>query len=333
MNKTPNILVVGSFVMDQIMTTAVFPREGQTVLGKAFRKAPGGKGANQAVQMARLGAHVTFVGKVGDDGNGTELLQACREAGVDVSKVMIDPACPSACAVITLHEQPDGSTQNRIIVYPGANMEIRPEDVAFLKEEIAAYDLVVLQLEIPMQINELVAAYAHDKGVPVLLNSAPSAPLPDALLRCLTFLSPNETEAEDLTGVHIAHSGNDADLEQAGKAAAILQEKGVSNILITLGSAGAVLFAGGERIYSPCVSGIHAIDPTAAGDSFIGAFCCAYSSGWSREDALLYANHAAALTVSGMGAMPSIPTAEAIDALLQSRGVSIRSKTVEEVAP
>lgn len=329
MKKIPNILVVGSFVMDQIMTTAIFPREGQTVLGNGFRKAPGGKGANQAVQMARLGANVTFFGKVGNDGNGRELLQACSEAGVDVSKVIVDPSCPSACAVIVLHEQSDGSTQNRIIVYPGANMEIRPEEAEFLKEEIAAYDLVVLQLEIPMEINLQVAGYARAKGVPVMLNSAPSAPLPDELLRCLTFISPNETEAEDLTGIHIPHNDKEVDLAQAEKAAAVLQDKGIENVLITLGSAGAVLFAGKTRIYSPCAEGITAVDPTAAGDSFIGAFCCAYSRGWTWEDALCYANHAAALTVSGIGAMPSIPRADAVHTLLQRRGLVIQSEESE----
>lgn len=306
--KKPDILVVGSFVMDQIVTTDVFPRQGQTILAKTFRKAPGGKGANQAVQMARLGANVTMCGKLGLDANGREMLAVCQEAGICTDHVCYDPDCASGCAVIILEETPGASTQNRIMVVPGANMTLCPGDVAFLEESIGGYDLVVLQLEIPMEVNTLVAQYARAKGVPVMLNSAPSAPLPQELLACLTYISPNEHEAQDLTGIAIAHNGKDADTDAVRQAAAALQAKGSENVLITLGSAGAAFIREDEFCMSPAVQGVHAVDPTAAGDSFVGAFCVANCWGLKTEDVLRFANHTAALTVSRMGAMPSLPT-------------------------
>lgn len=233
MGKKPKILVVGSFVMDQIVTTRVFPRQGQTILAERFNKAPGGKGANQAVQMARLGAQVTMCGKLGHDANGDEMRRTCEEAGIDTSCILYDDSAASGCSVIILEEQPNGGTENRILVVPGANMTITPEDVAFLKDRIAEFDLVVLQLEIPMEINTIVAKYAHDKGVPVMLNPAPSAPLPEELLACLTYLSPNEHEARDLSGVAIGHEGSHVDEASVRAAAAKLGEKGVEKLLIT----------------------------------------------------------------------------------------------------
>lgn len=317
--RKPKILVVGSLVMDQIATTRVFPRQGQTVLGERFDKAPGGKGSNQAVQAARLGAEVTMVGKLGRDANGEEMLNASRASGVHTEHIMLDDKTASGCCVIILEVQPDGSTQNRILVIPGANMAITPQDVEFLREEVANYDLVMLQLEIPMQINELVAGFAHAKGVPVMLNPAPSAPLSDELLRCLTFISPNEHEAEDLTGIHIRHEGKNINWQDVELAAKSLRDRGVKNVLITLGSAGAALCNENGIFHSPCAEGITAVDPTAAGDSFLGAFCAGYCCGWDWETLLCFANHTAAITVSGMGAMPSLPKLAQVKSLLTER--------------
>lgn len=313
--KKSKILVVGSFVVDQIMTTTVFPKEGQSVIGKAFSKAPGGKGANQAVQMARLGASVTMVGKLGNDANGREMMEACKNAGLDMSHVVIDPVTPTACAVIILEEKA-GGTENRIVVYPGANMTLCEEDVAFLQEEISQYDLVVLQLEIPMEINLLVAGYAHAAGVPVFLNTAPYAPLPEELIPYLTYVCPNETEAEGLTGIVIPREGRDADLSVAKKAADVLLARGAKNVLITLGAAGAVLYGSAGEVFSPSAKGIKAVDPTAAGDSFIGGFGYAITQGMDTESALRFANHTAAITVSNMGAIPSLPTLAQVKELL-----------------
>ena len=318
--KKPEILVVGSFVMDQIACTSVFPKEGQTVLGKGFSKAPGGKGANQAVQMSRLGANVTLIGKLGRDSNGEEMLQTCREAGVNMDYMLYDDVNPSGCSVIILEEIPGKQTVNRIVVLSGSNMNITREEIAFLEEKIADYDLVVLQLEIPMEINEQVASYAYAKGVPVMLNSAPSAPLSDELYSHLTYLSPNEHEAYDMVGIRISHEGKTVNREQAKKACAALKQKGVKNVLITLGEAGAVLDTEKDGIFfSPCAENIVAVDPTAAGDSFVGALSVGLSCGWGYEETLLFANHTAALTVSDMGAMPSLPTLERVEAFLKER--------------
>lgn len=310
--RKPKILIVGSFVMDQIGTTSVFPREGQTVFGKDFYMAPGGKGANQAVQCARLGADVTMVGKVGADSNGQKMLAACRESGVNTDSVLVDSTLPTGCSMIILEEGEDGQRKNRILVLPGANIGIHPAEITFLEEEIGQYDMVILQLEIPMEINIQVAQYAYAKGVPVMLNSAPSAPLPEELMACLTYISPNEHEAQDLTGVEIAHESQWVDESAVVKAANILCGKGVENVLITLGSAGAAMVSAGEYRMSPAVKNVHAVDPTAAGDSFVGAFCVAICRGLNAEQAMCFANHAAALTVSRMGAMPSLPTLEEV---------------------
>ncbi len=311
--RKPKILVVGSFVMDQIATTSVFPKEGQTVLGDSFSKAPGGKGANQAVQAARLGAEVTMVGKLGRDSNAEEMIKVLKEDGVDVSHVAFDEKEPSGCSVIILEQKPGQDTRNRIIVLSGTNMKITPQDVAFLKDSISDYDMVILQLEIPMEINCLVAKYAHDAGVPVMLNPAPSAPLPDELLANITYISPNEHEAADLTGIKIDHDGADFNRNQAKEAAKKLFEKGVKNVLITMGTAGAVLMSENEVFFSPTISEIKAVDPTAAGDSFVSSFCTGLCAGWGVQDALDFSNCVATLTVSEKGAMPSLPTLEKVE--------------------
>ena len=325
----PKILVVGSFVMDQIATTEVFPREGQTILGGTFSKAPGGKGANQAVQMARLGADVTMVGKLGHDGNGEDMIKTCKEAGINTDYVLYDDELPSGCSVIILEEAPGKQTVNRIIVLSGSNMSITPDDVAFLKEKVAEYNLVVLQLEIPMEINELVAAYAYEKGVPVMLNSAPSAPLSDELLSHLAYISPNEHEAFDMVGVKISHEGKEVNMEEAKAATAALKAKGVKNVLITLGESGAVLDTEKDGFfYSPCVDGIMAVDPTAAGDSFVGALSVGLCCGWGYEETLRFANHTAGLTVSALGAMPSHPTLDKVEAFLREKTGSAPNTSV-----
>lgn len=310
-NKKPSILVVGSFVLDQIAECEVCPREGQTILGGKFHTAPGGKGANQAVQAARLGADVTMVGKIGKDGNGETMRNACLKEGLNLDHILVDPEEPTGCSVIIL-EKMDGQTKNRIIVLSGSNMTIQKEEIAFLEEEVANYDLVMLQLEIPMEINEQVAAYAYAKGVPVMLNSAPSAPLSDEFLSHLAFISPNEHEAQDMTSIVIEHNGKEANLEQAKQATTMLRDKGVRNVVITLGDAGAVLHSDDGFFHYPCVPGIIAVDPTAAGDSFVGAFCTAYCCGMDWEKILRFANQTAAITVSNMGAMPSLPKLEQV---------------------
>ncbi len=313
MKKQPKILVVGSINVDRIMTMDTFPSEGQTIMGDEITSAPGGKGANQAVQMAKLGASVTMVGKVGSDENGRFMLEKCMEAGLDINHVIVDKNASTGCAMILLQKK---NNQNAIIVYPGANMAITADDIAFLKETIASYDMVVLQLEIPMEINLLVAEYAHEKGVPVFLNTAPYAPLPKEIMPYLSYVCPNETEAEGMTGIAIPREGRSADITVAKRAAEKITACGARNVLITLGEAGAMLFDGENVHYSPSVDGVKAVDPTAAGDSFIGGFCYAITSGMDACKALRFANHTAAVTVSRMGAIPSLPTLEEVEKLL-----------------
>ena len=322
MNRKPKILVVGSLVMDLTVNTERFPGPGATVLGKSFRTAPGGKGANQAVQAARLGAEVTMVGKVGDDDFGRSLVRSCRESGVNTEFISVSPEVSSAVGDIILETGEDGETGNRIIVVPGANMTITPGDVAFLKDTVGRYDMVMLQLEIPMAVNEAVARYAFEKGVPVMLNSAPSAPLSPELLSRLTYLSPNEHEAADLTGIPIRKAGKSVDRDDVKKAVGSLLSRGVKNVVITLGNAGAVIAGGGEFIYRPCVDVVKVLDPTAAGDSFVGAFATGVCAGMDHGQALTFANYTATLTVSRMGAQPSLPTVREVAAFMRREAPS-----------
>lgn len=308
--KKPKILVVGSFVMDTISTTEVFPKEGQTVLGCRYTTAPGGKGANQAVEAALLGADVTMVGKVGQDAFGDRLIGSLKDAGADVSHVLrAEDGISSAVGNVIIQTKNGEAVNNRIIVIPGANMEITPEDVVFLKEGVADFDMVILQLEIPMEINQIVAEYAYRKGVPVMLNPAPIAPLPDDLLRHITYLSPNETEAAGLLGVEIRRK-QDGTLEDgvAEDVSKAMKAKGLQKLLVTLGDQGAMVIEGDRVTRRDSVKGIHAVDPTAAGDSFVGAFCVARCAGFDDGNALEFSNMIGARTVSFMGAQPSLST-------------------------
>ena len=322
MPKKPKILVVGSFVMDLTVSTEKFPNSGETVLGKSFRTAPGGKGANQAVQAARLGADVTMVGKVGSDDFGRSLTESCRSAGIHTEHIAVDKMVSSAVGNVMLEVSEGQAAKNRIIVIPGANMTITPGDVAFLKNTIDQYDMVILQLEIPMEINELIAKYAYDKKVPVMLNPAPATSLSPELLSHLTFLSPNEHEAADLTGIQIRKSGKEVNLDDVKSAANVLLSKGVENVIITLGSAGVAAANKDTFICRPCIDVVEVKDPTAAGDSFVGAFSAGTCSGMSISQALDFANYTATLTVSRVGAQPSLPTLQDVLNLMKQQSYS-----------
>ncbi len=315
----PEILVVGSFVKDLTVSTNRFPEVGETVLGCGFQTASGGKGANQAIQAARLGAHVTMVGKVGDDIYGKEMIDSCAECGIDCSRVMINKNAPSAIGNVQLQIDKDGKTQNRIIVVPGANMTITIEELSFLEKEIKNYDMVLLQFEIPMEVNEFVIECAYRNGVPVMLNPAPSAPLSDSIMPKLTYISPNEHEAADLTGVTIRHDGAHVNSDDVKAAINVLLDRGVKNVLITLGTAGAAFGNENEFFICPSLQNIVAVDPTGAGDSFVGAFSTLVSMGVDHEKSVRIANYVGALTVSKMGAQPSLPWLENVYDLIRER--------------
>ncbi len=316
MKKRPKILVVGSLAMDLIVSTEKFPASGETVLGTNFRTAPGGKGANQAVQAARLGADVTVAGKVGEDDFGRKLISSARQAGIHTEHVTVDPLVSSAVSNVLL-EMHGNETRNRIITVPGADGTISSANVAFLKDSIKEYDAVILQDEIPIAINRIIAGYAWKKGVPVMLNPAPSAELPEDLLEHLTWISPNEHEAADLTGIKIRREGKTANRDDLKEAAEELLKKGVKNVVITLGNAGAVVANQKEFIIEPCADVVEVRDPTAAGDSFVGAFTVAACLGLTSKESLHFAAYAAALTVSRMGAQPSLPTLQEVVKLMQ----------------
>lgn len=319
--KKPKILVVGSLVMDLIYSTSRVPNEGETVNdGLSFASAPGGKGANQAVQAARLGMDVTMVGKLGKDQFGDELLKAIQEAGINTDNMLRDGSCSSAVSNIILEVIPGRKTKNRIIVVPGTNMKLTVEDIEFLKDKISEYDLVLLQLEIPLEVNRKVIEYAYAKGVPVMLNSAPYEHLEDELLSKLTYISPNEHEAYGLTGIKTTREDGGIDLEKVEMAAKILLDKGIKNVIITLGSNGVAYMNKDTFIVKPCVDIVRVVDPTAAGDSFTGAFCSAVCMGLRAEEALDFANYTATLTVSKMGSITSLPNIENVTALMKKDG-------------
>ena len=318
MHRKPRILVVGSFVMDVIATTEKVPRSAQTVYGKSFHMAPGGKGANQALQCARLGAQVTMMGCVGDDLFGEKLIEPLKSAGVDVSHVLVRPGVSSGVGHVTL-EVTEHSAQNRIIVIPGANRTLTVDEVAWIQDKIGTYDMVLLQLEVPLEVNRTVARWAKEAGVPVMLNPAPATDLDDELLRYVTYLTPNEQEASMETGLPLASDENGPCRADLQKIAAALWDKGVEHVIITLGGSGSAVVQGSSIRYVPCVHMDHVADPTAAGDSFVGALSVGLTAGLSQEEALAFASHTAAITVSRMGAMPSLPTLAEVLELVKER--------------
>ena len=319
LHKKPRILVVGSFVMDVIAATEKVPGSGQTVYGKSFHMAPGGKGANQALQCARLGAAVTMVGSVGDDLFGQQLLEPLQAAGMDISHVVVHTGIHSGVGYVTL-EVTEHTAQNRIVVIPGANRTLTVDEVSWIRDAVADFDMVLLQLEVPIEVNRAVAHWARAAGVPVILNPAPATELDDELLSLVSYLIPNEQEASQETHLPLHFDeGSPRDEDLRGIAAA-LREKGVEHVIITLGGYGsAVAEASGPR-YIPCVHMEHVADPTAAGDSFVGALSTALAVGLTADDALTFASHTAAITVSRLGAMPALPTLPEVLDLIESRG-------------
>ena len=318
MQRKPRIFVVGSFVMDVIATTERIPPSGQTVYGKEFHMAPGGKGANQALQCARLGADVTMMGCVGDDLFGEMLLETPRAAGVDISRVVVHKGVTSGVGHVTL-EVTEHTAQNRIVVIPGANRTLTVDEVAWVKNEISTYDMVLLQLEVPLEVNLAVARWAKEAGVPVMLNPAPATELDDELLSLVTYLTPNEQEASMETHLPLGTDERGLKKDDLQKIAAALWSKGVENVIITLGGSGSAVVGADSIRYIPCVRMPHVADPTAAGDSFVGALSVGLSAGLTQEQALAFASHTAAITVSRMGAMPSLPTLDEVLALMRER--------------
>ena len=291
-----SILVVGSSNTDMVIKTAKFPVPGETILGGEFFMFPGGKGANQAVAASRLGGKVTLLAKVGDDIFGKQALEQFRNEGIDTTFTITDGKNPSGTALITV----DGKGENTIVVAQGANGTLSPADLQHVEKEINKYDILLIQLEIPMETVRHATSLASKNKKKVILNPAPAASLPEEIFKDLYLITPNESETEILTGIAVK-TKDDA------KAAAIkFTEKGVAHVVITLGSEGAYLFSEGEGSLIP-VPKVKAVDTTAAGDVFNGALAVAISEGHSLKDAVSFANQTAAISVTRMGAQSSAP--------------------------
>ncbi|WP_455642658.1 ribokinase [Parabacteroides sp.] len=296
------ILVVGSSNTDMVIKAAHLPRPGETILGGTFFMNPGGKGANQAVAIARLGGPVTFICKTGSDIFGHQSQQLFEEEGINTSYVFSDSENPSGVALITVDEK----AENCIVVASGANANLLPSDLAKAEEAIEQADLVLMQLEVPMETVRFVANIAWQKGKKVILNPAPAHPLPADLLRHLYLITPNETEAEMITGVKIT------DESSAGEAARLLSEMGVQHVIITLGSKGALIYSDGKAEMVPALK-VEAVDTTAAGDVFNGALTVALSEGRSLKEAARFACKASAISVTRVGAQSSAPYRNEVD--------------------
>ncbi len=300
--KRSRVVVVGSANADMVVRVPQLPAPGETRLGSAFALVPGGKGANQAVAASRLGAVVTFVGCVGTDSFGDMLALNLENEGVHTPFVVRDPDAPTGVALITVDE---GFGENTIVVAPGANTRLSPSLVNRAAAAIRDADVLVCQLEIPME--SVLAAFqiARAAGVTTILNPAPApaGALSDALLSLVSVLTPNQTEAAFLLGGDYDPSAS----------ALMLKHRGVENVVITLGSAGARLVTAAQNTGIPAFPVAHVADTTAAGDCFNGALAVALGEGQSLEDAVKFANAAASLSVETEGAQPSLPNRLAVN--------------------
>jgi ribokinase len=291
-----NILVIGSANTDMVVKTDRFPQPGETVLGGQFFMFPGGKGANQAVAAARMGGHVVLVGKVGRDIFGEQTRQGLQAEGIDTQHFGTHDTAASGVALITV----DARGENEIVVASGANATVTGLDIKAAEAAFAAADLVLVQLEIPIEAIEVAADMAAAAGKKLMLNPAPAQLLSDALLARLYLITPNETEAAILTDIEL-----DSDEALPRMAEALLQ-KGVQNVLITLGARGAY-FQNADRQYWAKAPRVEAVDTTAAGDVFNGALAVALAEGLDWEAALDLACRAGAISVTRMGAQASAP--------------------------
>lgn len=290
------IIVIGSTNMDMVVKTDHIPVPGETVLSGSFFMNPGGKGANQAVAVARLGGEVIFVSKLGNDIFGKQFSRLFSDEGIDTTYILSDEDAPSGVALITV----DSAGENSIVVASGANAYLNPEDIEAAQAEIAKAGFVLLQLEIPMDTVHFVVNYAASKGIRVILNPAPANTLTPELLEKIDILTPNKTEAGMISGVSVTS------LESAKKAAKAICAKGVKNVVVTMGPLGAVICQEG-KCSVVAAQQVETVDTTAAGDVFNGALSVALSEGKDLEDAVKFACEAAALSVTRLGAQSSIP--------------------------
>lgn len=291
-----NIVVIGSSNVDLTIKSEKLPSPGETVLGGNFNKFSGGKGANQAIAIARWGGNVSFISKVGNDDFGKELIALYKADNINTDYIFIDTKLPTGVALILIDE----SGENIISVASGANASLSTEDLHLVLKQIDNAQLILMQLEIPIETVEYVAKRASKRGVKVILNPAPMTYLSDELISSLYAIIPNKIEAELLSGTKIT------DWDSAKNAADLISQKGVEVVVITLGTKGAVIKEGNSYYTIPAIK-VEAVDTTAAGDTFCGVFTVGLSEGLSVEKAVEMATKAASISVTKEGAQASIP--------------------------
>ena len=306
-NNAPKIVVVGSSNMDLVVKSKRIPAAGETILGGDFIMAPGGKGANQAVAAAKLGANVCFIAKLGEDVFGEQSLKNFKKERVNTDYVQKTHEAPSGVALIMV----DDKGENSIVVAPGANLKLSPADVRAAETEIAAAGAVVAQLEVPLDTIQCAAELANSSNVPFVLDPAPARELPPELLEMVDVLTPNETEAQILTGIEVT------DEDSARAASKNLLERGVKAVIVTLASKGFLLVDSDQVVYVPAHK-VQAVDSTAAGDAFTGSLAVGIAEGKPLLDAASFANYVAALAVTKMGAQSSMPTLQEVQSFVSS---------------
>ena len=295
--------------MDLVVTTSRLPKAGETVFGDSFFTAPGGKGANQAVAAARLGASTTMIGRVGRDPFGETLLRSLEADGVDASAVIVDSDVETGTALISLAN--DGA--NSIVVVPGANGRVGNEELAVLERLLPEAKALLLQLEVSLEIVTAAAQLAVSAGVTVILDPAPARRLPESLLSVCTWVTPNETEAETLCGFTLT------DEQSTKRAADFLLAGGAQNVVITLGARGCLL-ATAEKTLLVSAPRVDAVDTVAAGDAFNGALAAALVENHSVEESLRWACAAGSLAATVKGAQPSLPSRPRLEQILSAQG-------------
>ena len=301
------VTVFGSFVVDLMARTPRLPTPGATVKGTSFKMGPGGKGFNQGVAAHKASADMTMVTKLGKDMFADTALNLMKQLNMKEDGLFFSETAPTGIALIGVDE---GSSQNEIIVVPGACATITGEEISTMADTIKASSYVLLQLEVNQDANEQVAQLAKENGVRVILNPAPYQKVSDEFLSGIYLVTPNENEAEEMTGVPVT------DLDSASKAAKAFFDKGVQNVLITLGSRGVFVSSEGREEIIPAFR-VEAVDTTGAGDAFNGGLLAALAEGKSLWDAAIFANALAALSVQKVGTAPAMPTREEIDEFLR----------------
>ena len=282
--------------MDMVVKTSHIPVPGETVLAGSFFMNPGGKGANQAVAVARLGGEVTFISKVGNDVFGKQSSQLFNDEGINTFYMLSDNELPSGVALITV----DHVGENSIVVASGANANFFPADLEDALEEIAGAGIVLMQLEIPLETVQFLAKYARSKNVKVILNPAPANTLIPELLANIDLITPNQKEAEMISGIKVNN------IDDARKAALHIHEMGVKDVVVTMGPLGAVICHEGKTQLVSSTK-VEAVDTTAAGDVFSGSLAVALSEGRTLLEAVKFACKVAAISVTRLGAQSSIP--------------------------